>query len=127
MSQGHSALSGDNQSRSKRDIPLKSLNASQLSKNHDRVTDDDLDEIHDVQQPVTFRPDQSFNNTSAYRTRDQSNDTDAHSGSHESVSSEAKIIRKDVDWHVRYESMANGLTPEVQPVGRSTGSDYADN
>ena len=90
------------------------------------MNDERGDEIHDMRQPVTFRPDHAYNNTSAYRSHSRSNDTDGRSGSQESVNSEARIIRKDVDWHVRYERMADGVGPDGHPMAISTGPHHTD-
>ncbi|KIV95883.1 hypothetical protein PV10_03484 [Exophiala mesophila] len=126
MSHGYTGGSGENP-RSKKDIPLTSLNRSQISKNGGGTMNDERgDEIHDMRQPVTFRPDHAYNNTSAYRSHSRSNDTDGRSGSQESVNSEARIIRKDVDWHVRYERMADGVGPDGHPMAISTGAHHTD-
>lgn len=126
MTHGYTGGSGDNP-RSKKDIPLTSLNRSQISGNGgDTRNEEHEDEVHHMKQPVTFRPDQAYNNTSAYRSHSRSNDTDGRSGSQESVNSEARIIRKDVDWHVRYEAMADGLGADGHPMAISTGTDHTD-
>ncbi|KIW90865.1 uncharacterized protein Z519_08648 [Cladophialophora bantiana CBS 173.52] len=84
-------------------IPLKSLKTNKSSMNRSKRRSMDEDEIDRPDQNPNFRPDKVQHNTTAYWGK--AVDPDARSGqSQESQNSEAKIIRKDMQWRVHYEN-----------------------
>ncbi|EXJ77509.1 hypothetical protein A1O3_09736 [Capronia epimyces CBS 606.96] len=98
--------------RGTRSIPLKSLNKSQDSDSRSKRRSLDEDKVVAGEQPQqqdpNFRPDKVQYNTSTY-WGNNAIEPDARSGeSQDSQNSEANIIRKDMQWQVRYE---NNNTP----------------
>ncbi len=98
-------------------IPLKSLNKSKVSANRSQIASHirskrrslDEDKIDQGENNPNFRPDRVQNTTAAYWGK--SVDPDAQSGqSQESQNSEAKIIRKDIQWRVHYENQGPAET-----------------
>ncbi|KAJ9603547.1 hypothetical protein H2200_011733 [Cladophialophora chaetospira] len=101
-------------------IPLKSLNKTKGSESRSRMRSHnrsqtgskrgsgDEDRIDESKSNPSFRPDNVQHSTAAYWGKPV--DTDAQSGqSQESQNSEAKIIRKDIQWRVHYENQAAPL------------------
>ncbi|OQV09663.1 hypothetical protein CLAIMM_13762 isoform 3 [Cladophialophora immunda] len=99
-----SQASGGRDTHQQGSIPLKSLNkTNKSSMNRSKRRSMDEDEIDSAEKNPNFRPDKVQHNTTAYWGK--SVDPDARSGqSQESQNSEAKIIRKDMQWRVHYEN-----------------------
>ncbi|OAL37090.1 hypothetical protein AYO20_03567 [Fonsecaea nubica] len=102
-----SQASRDRDAQAQASIPLKSFtktnrtNKSSMNRSKRRSMDED--EIDSAEKNPNFRPDRVQHNTTAYWGK--SVDPDARSGqSQESQNSEAKIIRKDMQWRVHYEN-----------------------
>jgi hypothetical protein len=116
MSQGSNKHTGRDGSNT---IPLKSISktkskGSQLgsqmrSQTHSkRRSEDEDDKIETGDTNPSFRPDRVQHNTTAYWGKNV--EPDAQSGqSQESSNSEAKIIRKDIQWRVHYENQGGAV------------------
>ncbi len=111
LSQG----SGRNTTGDRGTIPLKSLNKTKGSENRSAMRSQNRSQLRSKRRSLeedridksennpSFRPDKVQHNTTAYWGK--SVDPDAQSGqSQESQNSEAKIIRKDIQWRVHYEN-----------------------
>ncbi|OAP62853.1 hypothetical protein AYL99_02080 [Fonsecaea erecta] len=98
-----SQASGGRETQGQASIPLKSMKTNKSSMNRSKRRSLDEDEIDSADKNPNFRPDKVQHNTTAYWGK--SVDPDARSGqSQESQNSEAKIIRKDMQWRVHYEN-----------------------
>ncbi|KIY03997.1 uncharacterized protein Z520_00689 [Fonsecaea multimorphosa CBS 102226] len=98
-----SQASGGKATNGQASIPLKSMKTNKSSMNRSKRRSMDEDEIDGAEKNPNFRPDKVQHNTTAYWGK--SVDPDARSGqSQESQNSEAKIIRKDMQWRVHYEN-----------------------